>query len=408
MDLTLDLNDTRLFTEQRHHEIFSLLRENDPVHWNAPSSGMPGYWVVSRYGDVAAAYSDTAMFSSVGGSVHGDSYRHEGDSAAGRMLSASDPPYHRLLRRQLRELFGADMTARVAVRAAERIGAAFDRALADGGCDFAADIAPELPAATIAELLGVSRSAACDLAALTRRIIGFRDPSFGGGDDDRLGLAVAQAEVFEFFATLIADRRVRPGEDLVSALLAARVNGRPLPEEDVYYNCLNVAVGGNETTPYTATAGILALAENPGERAALDANPDLAEPAVGEILRWTSVNAYTRRIATADVVLAERKISRGDSVTLWNVSANRDDEQFGDASRFRVGRMPNRHLSFGFGIHRCIGSVMAQAELTALLRLMTERRLRVEVAGEPVRLRSNFIQGITSLPVVVTREGSSS
>ncbi|MEV0382607.1 cytochrome P450 [Nonomuraea sp. NPDC050643] len=400
--MTIDLNDTRLFTEQRHHEAFAWLRANDPVHWNEPSHGMPGHWALCRYGDVTAAYADTATFSSVGGSVHGGSYRQGGDSAAGRMLSASDPPYHRLLRRQLRELFGADMTARVAARAAHLAGAAFDRALADGGCDFAADIAPELPAATIMELLGVSRSAAHDLAALTRRIIGFRDPASGGGDDERVGLAVAQAEVFEFFSELIADRRTSPGKDLVSVLLAARVNGRPLREEDVYYNCLNVAVGGNETTPYTATAGIRALAENPDQRAALAADPDLAEPAAGEILRWTSVNAYTRRIAAEDVVLAQRKIRRGDSVTLWNVSANRDDAQFPDASRFMVGRTPNRHLSYGSGVHRCIGAIMAQAELTMLLRLMTERRLSVEVVGEPVRLRSNFIQGITSLPVVVT------
>jgi cytochrome P450 len=184
-------------------------------------------------------------------------------------------------------------------------------------------------------------------------------------------------------------------------LLRAEVNGRPLPEEDILYNCLNVAVGGNETTPYTACGGMLALMGAPGEYDRLMSHPGLVDSALAEIVRISSVNAYTHRVARTDARVGGRMITAGQSVALWNVAANRDPAQFPDPHRFDITRAPNRHIAFGAGIHRCIGAQFGLTELGELFRGLAGRGLRFELAGDVVRLRSNFMLGISSMPVRV-------
>ncbi|OLR91877.1 cytochrome P450 [Actinokineospora bangkokensis] len=393
---TTDLTDVDTFVEQRHHEVFAWLRANEPVYRDKA-----GFWALTRYDDVVAAYVDHATFSSAGGPMLGGSFSTmDADSAANRMLVASDQPRHRMLRQLLHRVFGPGYVTAVAHRVEELVDAAVDRALADGGCDFATDIAPELPAAALMVMVGVSRAQAHELIGMTRRMIGFRDPNWvDTSGDERLRLALLQSDIFEFFADLLRARRRDPGDDLVSILATAEVNGRRLPEEDILYNCMNVAVGGNETSSYTAVAGLLALIENPDQHDLLLADPDLLDPAVNEMLRWASTNAYVLRVPTTDVEIGGTLIRAREPVTLWNVSANRDESQFPDGDRFLVTRSPNRHITYGVGIHRCIGSPVAQVELPALFRRLLTSRVRFEQAGEVVRLRSNFIQGITSLPV---------
>lgn len=404
---TVDLTDVDAFVEQRHHQMFAWLRANDPVYWNPTPDGS-GFWALTRYDDIAAVYVDHAAFSSAGGAMLGGSYRSEADTASNRMLVASDPPRHRLLRQQIHQVFGPGYVERVAARVRELVNAALARALADGGCDFATDIAPELPAGALMEIMGIPHDQAHELIRLTRKMIGFRDPFYVDvEEDDRLLLAAIQTEIFEFFYDILRERRRRPGDDLVSVLLATRINGRPLPEEDIYYNCMNVAVGGNETSSYSACAGLLALAENPDQHALLLADPSLLGTAINEILRWSSTNAYVQRVATRDVEIGGKRIRAGDSVTLWNVSGNRDESQFPEADRFLVTRTPNRHLTYGSGIHRCIGAVVAQVELPAVFEPLITRRLHFTVSGEVTRLRSNFIQGITRLPVEMRGEAGS-
>ncbi|MFI6698929.1 cytochrome P450 [Streptomyces sp. NPDC050509] len=185
-------------------------------------------------------------------------------------------------------------------------------------------------------------------------------------------------------------------------LLQARRNGRPWPEEDILFNCMNVAVGGNETSSYTACAGILALHRNPAQNALLRADPELTDSAVNEMLRWSSTNAYVMRQAVRDFKIGGRLIQDDDTVTLWNASANFDETRFPDPDTFDITRTPNRHLSFGIGIHRCIGAMLAQIELGILVRHMTDSRVSFTVSGPVRRLRSNFIRGTTSLPLTMT------
>ena len=397
---TIDLTDVDRFVRGEHHHMFDWLRVNDPVHWHELADGR-GFWALTRYRDLVTAYREHTVFSSAGGAMLGGSFRSDLDTAAGLMLVAADPPRHRLLRQVIHRAFAPHVVDRITAEVTALVDAALRRALADGGCDFATDLATALPAGALIGVLGIGAGDAHHLIGLTRKMIGFRDPALVDTTEDadeRLRLAGIQADIFEFFADLVRLRRRHPGDGLVDLLLSADLNGHPLTEEEILYNCMNVAVGGNETSSYSACAGILALAEYPAQYRQLLDGADL-DPALNEILRWSSTNAYVQRIAKRDTTLAGRPIRAGDSVTLWNVSANRDPDQFPHPHRFDITRTPNRHLTYGSGVHRCIGAPVAHVELSILFRRLTKQRITFELAGPPTRLRSNFILGITHLPL---------
>ncbi|MEV5210953.1 cytochrome P450 [Micromonospora sp. NPDC053740] len=378
------------------------------MHWN-PTSGGGGFWALTRYRDVAAAYNDHGNLSSARGAMLGGSLRSEVDTASGRMLVASDLPRHRLLRQTLHRAFAPTVMSRMRTQVGILVDRAVNDMLAQGGCDFAADIALELPRGALMAIMDIDREQAGHLIALTRRMIGYRDPHFGADpaesvDDQRLRLGAIQAEIFGFFLDLIEERRDSAGTDLIGMLLTAEVNGRPFSEEDLIYNCMNVAVGGNETSSYTACSGMLELARNPRHLALLAGRPQLTDSAVDEMVRWASVNAYVQRVALRELEIGGKTIRAGDIVTLWNASANYDEDFFPDARVFDVTRSPNRHLSYGFGLHRCIGAAFAQVELGVMLERLVATGLRFEVAGPVRRLWSNFILGITALPIAVSGE----
>ncbi|SDH49107.1 Cytochrome P450 [Lentzea fradiae] len=401
---TLDLTDLDLFVNGGHHAVFDWLREHDPVHWNATRDGS-GFWAVTRHGDLVTAYREHGVFSSAAGAMLGGSIGSQIDSATGLMLVASDPPRQRQLRHVLHGAFAGHLLDRVREQVTGLVDRAVDRALADGGCDFATEIAPELPAGALMAMVGLDHDQARHLISLTRRMIGYRDPVLTeGGGTDRFGLAETQAEIFEFFADLLQDPRMTRGDGLVGLLSRATLNGRPMSEEEVLFNCMNVAVGGNETSSYTACTGALTLTAHPEQHERLLSEPVLLEPAINEMLRWASVNAYVQRVAKRDFELGGTTIRAGESVTLWNVSANRDARVFDDPHTFDITRTPNRHLAYGSGIHRCIGAQVAQIELETLFGRVVRDKIRFTLAGPPAPLRSNFILGTTSLPVHVTAE----
>ncbi|MFF5056676.1 cytochrome P450 [Micromonospora sp. NPDC000663] len=402
----LDLTDVETFVRGEHHGLLATLRAHDPVHWN-PTGDDSGFWALTKYDDVVQAYRDHASFSSARGAIMGGSYRSEADSSSGRMLVASDLPRHRMIKHQMLPAFSTEMVRRARRQIASHLDLAFETMRANGGCDFATDIATELPAGAVVAILNVGREEAHELVRLTRMMIGFRDPSLIGPeratqfDDERALLACIQSEIFDYFEDLIRLRRRQPGDDLVSMLLRSDMNGRPMPEEDILYNCMNFAVGGNETSSYSASAGVEALIEHPDQYELLLDRPGLLPSAVEEILRWSSTACYVQRVATRDLDMRGVRIRAGDAVTLWNVSANRDEEQFRDPMRFDVQRSPNRHLTFGGGIHRCVGASVGLAELGEVFGRLVQGRIRLAVSGELRRLRSNFILGITSMPVEI-------
>ncbi|GAA0676561.1 cytochrome P450 [Kitasatospora atroaurantiaca] len=397
----IDLTDVDLFVRGDHTEAFRTLRAEAPIYWNDGADGSQ-FWALSTYEDVQWAYRNHEVFGSARGAIVGGSLRSDEDTSAGQMLVSTDLPRHRMLKQAIHPAMSATVAKRVAGQVSELVEQAIAKTRADGGCDFATLIATELPAGALMVIMGIGHEDAHHLIGLTRRMVGYRDEIFvDTGGDARLRLAWLQAEVFEFFADIVTERRRNPGDDLVSILVQAEVNGRKLTEEEIFYNCMNVAVGGNETSSYTACTGLLALMENPEQYRLLHDSPQLLGTAVEEMLRWSSTNAYVQRVATRDITRGGIEIKSGESVTLWNYSANRDESKFPDSHRFDIARNPNRHLSYGAGLHRCIGAPIAQAELSLLFELLISSGLTFKLSGEVRRLRSNFILGVTRLPVEV-------
>ncbi|TMR99678.1 cytochrome P450 [Nonomuraea basaltis] len=399
----IDLDDLDLFVSGDPHAAWARLRETAPVYWNATADG--GYWALTTYADVSAVYRDPASFSSKDGTVLGGSYRSATDTATGQMLICSDPPEHRLLRQHVHKAFGRRMMDEAARHVRRYLTDALDRLVADGGGDFAADVSPNLPAGLLAAMFGIGRDDAFHLLQLTRTMIGFRDGEYVRDNGEAMTLVGAQVEIFDFLADLLDRRRSDPGEDLVSILIAAETNGRKLSESQILYNALNVAVGGNETTPFTASAIVETLIRHPEEERRLHADPSLVNTAVDELFRWTSTNAYVRRTTMREVTLRGISIPAGETLTLWNSSANRDEEQFPHADRLDLGRTPNHHLAFGVANHRCVGMSAAWMEITLLVEELARRRLRFALTGEIDRLRSNFMLGIKHLPVELVASG---
>ncbi|NKE57575.1 cytochrome P450 [Lentzea sp. PSKA42] len=397
---TIDLTDTDLFVHGDPHEVWAYLRHNEPVHWNPSADG--GFWSLTRYADIHDVYLDPSTFSSEQGTVMGGSFGSAQDSATGQMLICADPPEHRLLRQQVKQGFAARMLEVIGESVRRYATRALDGIVAAGGGDFAVDVAPELPAGVLAAMFGLSTEDAHHLLALTRNMIGSEDGEYRDDlRDGELALVSAQVEIFDFLGDLADERRGGSGDDLVSMLLNSCVNGRPMSDAEILYNCLNVVVGGNETTPYTACAGVAAFAEFPDQADRFYADPTVLPTALDEILRWTSTNAYVQRTATRDTAIRGVAITKGDKLTLWNASANRDEDVFASADRFDVTRTPNHHIAFGVGNHRCIGQTVARQEITILFELLRDRGIRFELDGPIERLRSNFMLGTKHMPVRV-------
>ncbi|MGW0067106.1 cytochrome P450 [Streptosporangium sandarakinum] len=398
----VDLTDVRLFAENRHHEAFRRLREESPVYWNPCADGT-GFWALTKYDDVLAAYHDHEVFSSAHGAILGGSFRKGGDTASGEMLVASDLPRHRMLRRAMQTLFNPTTVNRMANQIRVLLNRAVINIRDAGGCDFALEFTPLLPIGALMTLFGIGHDDARHIVDLTRKMVGYRDAALSDlSGDERIRLAHAQSEILEFFADLLEERRANSTDDVIGLLLRSDVNGEGMSDSQIIYNCMNIAVGGNETSSYTTCSGFLALLENPGEWHRLRADPGLLPTAIEEMLRWSSTNAYVQRIAVRDTVVRHTRIAAGDAVTLWNVSANRDPEQFPEPDRFDITRTPNRHLSFGYGIHRCIGARAGNAEINEAFTALLRSGLDFELKDDPTRLHSNFILGFTSMPIEVS------
>ena len=226
--------------------------------------------------------------------------------------------------------------------------------------------------------------------------------AFEGADEQtRSG---ANSEIFLYFDDLVRQRRGSDAEDFISRIIREprAVDGgeRLLTDEEVIFNCNGVLSGANETTRYSTAGGVLALAENPDQWQELrGASAEGISTAVEEILRWTVPGMHTMRTVTRPVSIGGVELAVGDRVTNWNGSANRDEELFAEADRFRVGRRPNRHIAFGSGRHLCLGARLARLEMATFFGELVERVAAIEITGDPVFNASNFTWGLTALPV---------
>jgi cytochrome P450 len=396
----IDLSDHDAFVEAVPHEAFAALREHDPVHWNPEPDG-PGFWAVTRYGDIRAVHRDVGTYSSEIGGTSLEDLEPEYIEARKSMIDM-DPPRHD----ELRGLIARRFTPRAVGVWEEQVRTVtrevLDRALPMGEFDFVAEIASEIPMQVFAEILGVPQDERRVIIEIGDRLLGNADPEYAvPADDAHRHLpfsSPAALEMFEFGRRLAAQRRKDPRNDIITQLAF-----EPLTQQefDVYFVLL--ATAGNETTRHTITHGLLGLLEHPDELARLRDDPTLGKSAAEEMLRWATPVHHFRRTAAVDTELAGTEIKAGDKVTTWFVSGNRDGSVFEDPYRFDVGRSPNPHMAFGpGGIHHCMGAHLAKMEVRIAFEELLVRTDRIELTGPPERLRSNFFNGIKRLPVRVT------
>jgi cholest-4-en-3-one 26-monooxygenase len=379
------------------HELFAHLRREQPVSWQE-ADGTIGHWAIVRHADVVAVSRDPQTFAS----GHGIELVPLDDAAsalAHHVLISTDPPRHTKLRLLVNRGFTPRMITRLDVRIRELATATVDALEGRDECDLVHDIAFELPALVIAELMGLPAEDRALVVDWAGRIFGLQDAEGTSSSETFLGAAT---EMFEYASELAATKRANPGDDIVSALLQAEVDGERLEELDFdcFFLLLNLA--GVETTQTLVAQGMLALLDRPDDRARLADDPSLLPGAVEEMLRWvTPVHGFAR-VATTDTELHGVPIRAGDRVALWYAAANRDETVFEDPDTFDIDRDASSHVSFGAGgPHYCLGAHLARLEACALLEELLTRAPQLELAGTPVRMRSNAVNALRHAPVRV-------
>ena len=397
-----DVSDPESFAGGFPHEAFAWLRRESPVHWQERDhDGNRGFWIVSRYDDVKWVSKNPRIFSSEGSITIRDMRQGQGSSGGGRMMLMMDPPEHARFRKLVSSGFTPRRIEALTPHIGDIVDAILDNVAPKGECDFVTDVAAELPLQVIAEFLGVPQEDRHALFDWSNRLIGFEDPEFVHTNQDGVSAAI---EMYGYADGLAQQRLEEPQDDIVTVLLNAEVDGERLakPEFNAFFLLLSVA--GNETTRNLISHGMRLLIENPGERERLRADPTLLDSAIEEMLRFSPPVMYFRRTATRDAEIRGVPIAKGDKVTLWYPSANRDEDVFDRPDVFDIGRHPNDHLAFGIGEHFCIGSHLARLEIRVMFELLLRRLPDIELAG-PVRyLHSHFINGIKSMPVKFTAE----
>ena len=410
MDLSdIDLLSRDIFTERVPHEWFTHLRDHAPVYRHPEPDG-PGFWVVTLHEDVGVLTRKWEQLSSEqgGGGFVGleeptpeqrEIQEQMNGAGAGKMMLTIDPPEHTRYRKLVNRGFTPrtitsleDHLREASIRIIERTMAADN-----GRLDFVTALASELPLEAIAEFLGVPYEDRFKLFEWSNRMIGSEDPEYQVSDELVTG---AQIEMFMYANALGADRRENPRDDIVSKLIHGEVDGERLSDMDFDLFFMLLSVAGNETTRNAMAHGMDALLDHPEQWAEMVENPDVMDSAIEEILRWATPVMYFRRNATEDMTIRDQQISAGDKVSLWFISANRDERVFDDPLRFDIHRDPNPHVAFGGGgPHHCLGIHLAKLEMRVLFEELAKRAPRIDRLGPAARLRSNFINGIKHLPV---------
>ncbi|MCB2078173.1 MAG: cytochrome P450 [Novosphingobium sp.] len=399
------ITDPRTFADpHKLHGLLSRLRHEDPLPFVQADDHMPVH-VVTRHADIVAVEKDAGHFiNAPRQALLSNSQMMASMKATGGMdvkslmrnLTAMDGPEHLAYREITQAYFtpkGMDaLRADIEALAAEFVARLEDH---DGECDFA-HVAMSYPLRVIMTMLGVPQEDEPLMLRLTQQTLTSQDPEFQAQGGSSMG---AMMEMYQYFQTMIADRRANPRDDLASLIANARIGGELLPERDVFGYFLIVATAGHDTTSYAITGGLLALLQHPGEMAKLRDNPALLPTAIEEILRWTTPVKHFCRTATEDRTVAGNTIKPGELMLLSYPSANRDEAAFDDADQFRIDRRPNRQLAFGTGPHVCLGQYLARLELTSIFREFLERVEHAELAGEPRYVESTFVGGVKYLPI---------
>jgi cytochrome P450 len=394
-----DVSDPRLYREDSWPPHFARLRQEDPVHRHEQSPYGP-YWSVTRYADIMKVELDHATYSSaseLGGIQIADQPRGQELPNFIRM----DPPRHTAQRRTVAPIVAPSNLANMEATIRQRTEAVLDGLPRNQPFDWVDRVSTELTAMMLATLFDFPWE---DRRKLTHwsdvAIANIEAPdAVVKSEAERLAELTGMAEIM---AALWKERAAEPPKfDLISMMAHGEAT-QAMPIREFIGTFALLIVGGNDTTRNSMTGGLIAALENPAELAKVKADRGLLNSLVSEIIRWQTPVIHMRRTATKDTELAGRRIARGDKVVMWYVSGNRDETAIAQPEHFVVGRPKARqHLAFGAGIHRCVGDRLAEMQLRILWEEILKRDLALEVTGPPVRLYSNFIRGIRSLPVVI-------
>jgi cytochrome P450 len=390
----IDLFDATGYRTGSPHVALQALRKNAPV-WRQDRPGQPAFWSFTRYATVAGALKDTRTFSSTHGNILDIAER--GDSAGGHTLPLMDPPDHGLVRgpsiRTMSNLVMRDRTGPMR----QKLRSLLEPFLSGETVDLAR-LLLDLPMLAVGDIIGIPESVWPEIPALTMAGIAPQDPVYSAGTDSRT-LTKAHMRLFEIFGELHRERRRRPEEDLITVLSTLDFGGRRLTEHQVMMNCYSMVMGANTTTPYVAAHFVHAMAQNPDVWQRIRANREFVDPAVAESLRWATPTNHVMRKTTTDVEIDGHTIRAGDIVALWIASANRDEQVFDNPYTFDPVRAPNPHLAFALGPHFCVGAPAAKTALRLFVEELAVAVETFELAGPVQHLASNFINGITTLPV---------
>ena len=377
------------YTEDPHRH-YAWMREHAPVYWDAGGR----VWGVAGYAELLRVSKDPETFCSR------ESSRPDSPPIPS-MINMDDPDH-----RRRRNLVNKGLTPRRVQDHEPKIRAIcnglIDAVAARGHCDFVREIAAPLPMIVIGDLLGVEPEDRDMLLHWSDDLIAGTSISAPFDVMDRAVKAFEQYA--DYSRRVVADRRVRPRDDMMSVLVHAEIDGQRLDDESLLQEGLLILVGGDETTRHVITGGMEALIRNPDERRRLQENPELLPLAVEEMLRWVSPIKNMNRTATRDVEVGGAQVHAGDKVLLLYPSANRDERAFARADEFHVDREPNDHVAFGHGVHFCLGASLARLELRVMFETLLTRLPDLTLASDaPLPLRpSNFIVGIEEMPVVFT------
>jgi cytochrome P450 len=394
------LADPMAYTDEpKLHAALAHLRAHAPVSRVDVPNYRP-FWAITKHVDVMDIERDNTLFTNWPRPVLTTAEGDEMQAAAGvRTLIHLDDPQHRVVRAIGADWFRPKAMRALKVRVDELAKIYVDKMMAAGPeCDFVQEVAVNYPLYVIMSLLGIPESDFPRMLKLTQELFGSDDAEFKRGttNEDQLP---ALLDMFQYFNTVTASRREQPTEDLSSAIANARIDGEPLSDIDTVSYYLIVATAGHDTTSATISGGLHALIENPDQRQRL--RDDLSKMALAteEMIRWVTPVKEFMRTAVEDTTVRGVPIAAGESVLLSYVSANRDEDVFDEPFRFDVGRDPNKHLSFGYGVHFCLGAALARMEVNSFFTELLPRLKSIELTGDPQFTATTFVGGLKHLPV---------